>query len=767
MNLDLFRVFDIETSTHGKGIASPYTGEDWVVTVGTATKAGIFREMYFGREKPADGWLAPLLDAPTLVAHNMAFDLSFALHDNPYNAEAYRKWLLDGGVVWDTQIAEYVLRGMGQQDHQLSLDAVAPRYGGEVKEDAVKALWASGVSTEDIDREILSSYLEGDIRNTRLTYEGQLALARRHPKQFMQALLLDMRARMASLRYQVNGLRVDKPRGLLMAKTLQRKLDELDESLRANIPAEVRDTFNWNSIYHRSALLFGGYIDVPATEYRLKDGTYTLEAGHPDQAYVQMEISTPFMRGTEPVLHKSGKNAGKPKVSKTKVDDPAKPKTRKGLRPVMLPGLAEPSSDWALSTPGLYQTGSEIIAELGGRVGAPAFLKDLAARGGLAKDLGTYFITRETKPDGTVVEKGMLTMVYPDGCIHPQTMHCTTVTGRLSGKQPNPQNFPRGDKSQAKLLFRSRFEDGVILSADFTSLEVYCQATLTACPQLLEDLNAGMDMHTIRVGQVYGVPYDQAIRLTKGYSEDGKYHPADPVWEQRRTEAKPVSFQRAYGAGAPKIARATGLPLETVEAIIAAEEARYPEVGEYFERLQTAIEARHVEDPAKVVRHPERPQVVVRLGHSLNRAEDGRVYTYPSSPAPEFQLRHGKTWSISPTIVKNYRVQGTGASWMKAAMYLLDREVANRPHWVGKVLPVSTVHDALYLDVHPDFVQEALPVLAACMRAATSLMHTLWRWPAKIQVPAVVSMGPSMGEQEEIPDIPELHLTFQLDKDFL
>src|SRR5690606_4256827 len=95
-----------------------------------------------------------------LVGFNIKFDLLHALQDSD-NVEAWMDWVAGGGMVWDCQLAEYLLNGMGQKDHMLSLDEVAPRYGGSVKVDEVKALWAAGVNTCDIDRTLLERYLAG------------------------------------------------------------------------------------------------------------------------------------------------------------------------------------------------------------------------------------------------------------------------------------------------------------------------------------------------------------------------------------------------------------------------------------------------------------------------------------------------------------------------------------------------------------------------------------------------------------------------------
>src|SRR5690606_33231401 len=123
----------------------------------------------------------------------------------------------------------------------------------------------------------------------------------------------------------------------------------------------------------------------------------------------------------------------------------------------------------------------------------------------LSKDLTTYYIT---EPEEGGEAKGMLTLVGPDGIIHGSINMTSTVTGRFSASNPNLQNIPRGDTSDIKSVFTSRFKDGVIGQSDFKSLEVYIQAMLTEDAQLIADLRSGLDMHCARLSTAENMPYE-------------------------------------------------------------------------------------------------------------------------------------------------------------------------------------------------------------------------------------------------------------------
>ena len=372
------------------------------------------------------------------------------------------------------------------------------------------------------------------------------------------------------------------------------------------------------------------------------------------------------------------------------------------------------------------------------------FLKDLSRRTGLAKDLSTYFIKYDESKQQHV---GMLTLVQPDSIIHHSINHTSTVTGRFSSTSPNLQNIPKGNKSKVKQVFRSRFEGGKIIQSDFTALEIYIQAILTGDKQLIKDLVEGLDMHCARVASVYHIPYEEAFRLCKVEEVD--------EWPYRRTKAKVFSFQRAYGAGAALIAESTGMTREEVDALIEAEELRYPEIERFYFRIGAAIEASK-RGIRKTIPHPDYPAKQVELRTGYYRTPDNTLYAYIEQPSPKFVVDREGRWSgFSPTEIKNYVVQGEGAMWAKAAMWLVVRAYYARRNFDGKALLINQVHDACYADAHKDVAFEAAALLHACMEAASELMETYFGWNIPVHVPSDTMMGDSMAEEKKIEGIKE------------
>lgn len=788
-------VADIETTIHTsfKRKANPFDDRNWVVMAGWCTSENQKpMGVRLKQTQQQHEWFRLLLQTigqgGLLVGANIKFDLLHILKD-PACYEAWMDFVANGGNVWDVQLAEYLLDGQVQSSHMLSLDDLCVRYGLDTKVDEVKKLWEAGVPTEEIDPDLLSRYLlgedlidpmtgkptgqrrEGDIGNTREVFKRQIERAKKQGQS--RSILLNMGSLLATIEMERNGMYVDTALGHKLAEELRTSLALAKEELEQFLPADLPFEFNWTNRYHLSPLIFGGRVKYERRQYDLKSGLTTWDppgsGNNPtDYAYAQKDeehwvlvngetTNIPPSAGvradTDYAKFKGGKNAGEYKTKKVKVDDYTKPKSRMAEDYVVFPGFTKPRDEWASTTVGLYSVAEEVIEELGNRKDVP-FLVTLGKVTKMNKDLTTYFITEDPK---THERKGMLTLVQPDSIIHHSLNHTSTVTGRFSSSNPNLQNIPKGNKSAVKTVFVSRFgEDGVIGQSDFSSLEVYIQANLTHCSMLVQDLKSGVDMHVMRLSVKENMPYDEVYALCKG----DKY---DEAWDYKRTEAKVFSFQRAYGAGNPKIAASTGMKLEDVEALAAAEDARYPEIKEYFEKRAEEIRAARV-PTATHIPHPCNPAVVVQLGLARVRTPDGKLYTYREHPSMEFMFKKGVLASFMPTEIKNYEVQGEGGEWMKAAMWLAVRSYYARRNFGGKALLVNTVHDAMYADCHNSVRVEAMALMHACMEAASDFMEWYFKWPIDVPVPSDTVWGKSMAEENKFtePEFKKLAGDFRL-----
>lgn len=790
----MYNVWDVETTTayYMKRKASPFHPDNFVVASGWKRKGNESATgEYYGRGKRPFDWFTKLLkDTRFLVGFNIKFDLLYALKE-PQNLEAWMEYVADGGNVWDCQLAEHLLRGMEPDSHMMSMDDCVMTYGGNLKIDEVKALWEAGVDTLDIDEDLLMRYLIGDesglgdIGNTEKIFLGQMAKARASGQ--IKSIVMNMGSLLCSTEMERNGMFVDKPLGLKVAAELEVELAGITANLRQYLPEVLDFDFNWSNRYHLSPLIFGGKIKYEKRVPILtEDGKQAYVGKQEKHVYIKSKKSTTtdaegkvkITYGTmpyddwvtidhqpEPLRFTGGKQAGELKTVMVTVPDLTKPKSHMKDFYHEFPGVTEPKDAWKSSTPGLWSTKEEVITELGIR-NIP-FLKTLARVASLNKDLGTYYIRLDPK---TNEYKGMLTLVGIDSIIHHSINHSSTVTARFSSSNPNLQNISKGEfktaadgssflvGSQIKMVFVSRFgADGQIVQDDFTALEVYIQALLTNCKQLLEDLALGLDMHCVRVGQKEGISYDEAVLRCKG---DAEYRKTDGQsgkgpwegWAKKRTEAKVFSFQRAYGAGAKKISDSTGMAIEDVEALIKAEEERYPELAAYNAAKELRIKASR-KATSIFVPHPEVPGLNCQLGKGISTTPDGKVYSYRESPAPAWLIkRGGMAQSFSPTEIANYEVQGAGGEWAKAAMWLAVRAFYKAKNFGGLALLVNQVHDALYADCHKDKLVVASATLHAAMLESNTFMEWYFGWTVKVPVPAVCSHGDNMMQEKGYDD---------------
>ena len=143
----------------------------------------------------------------------------------------------------------------------------------------------------------------------------------------------------------------------------------------------------------------------------------------------------------------------------------------------------------------------------------------------------------------------MLTCVQKwDHIVHHSLNHTNTKTTRLSANNPNMQNVTRADfdastgeyKSEVKAIFVSRFgDDGEMLEADYSQLEVVVQGLLSLDDNLCKDLINRVDFHCKRVALKNSVSYEFALEHCKN-AECDDY----AKWKKERTKCKIFSFQR-------------------------------------------------------------------------------------------------------------------------------------------------------------------------------------------------------------------------------
>lgn len=757
-----YLVFDCETETHHshKRKSNPFDPRNYVVLRGWKKEGDTQCSYQRFDGKTPDNYLRIDDDVDVLVGHNIKFDLLYEMANHNPDLKAFFK---RGGRVWCSQYCEYLLNAQQQKYQMNSMDDIAESYGGRTKVGGLKAMWDAGILTSAIDPDLLLDYLigteeegrnSGDIGNTEKIYLGQIKAA--EELGMTQAIRLRMDGLCATTDMEYNGLKIDMRRAKVDLARLTAKQAEVKAVLdqyTAAIPAEVG--FNWNSRIHASCILYGGtikyekqdtYLDPETGELARKwevRSEYILEDGTTSFTWDGKEFGTDSQgnRTARAVRNKGGKNKGEVKTKQVRYKGELKVKYQEFF--YELPGYTEPDpDDLSETTDGkggpIYSTAGEVIERLAKR--DVPFLKALGQNQDLNKEIGTYYIKYDERKKQHV---GMLTCVQPsDWIVHHSLNHCSTITSRLSSNNPNMQNLPRADKdgdgnakSEIKALFVSRFgDDGEMVEADYSQLEVVVQGLLSLDKALCRDLIDKIDFHCKRVALKHSISYQDAVIWCKdeNHSEYAK-------WKKERTKAKIFSFQRAYGAGATLIAAETGMDIEEVKDMIAKEDAAYPGVVKFNQAVENECTS-----TAEPFRDPERGFRVFRRG--TWQAPTGTVYTWRSYDAPAFLRQKGITDTFKPTELKNYPVQGTGGEIVQIILGLLWRWFVSTDNFNGLAFLVNTVHDCVWADTHKSVRPRVANGIKVIMESVPAVLKRYFNIDCPVPFPVEVECGPNMLE---------------------
>ena len=797
-------VLDLETENNPYygAVASPRHPDNYVVAVGQALDTNPFDGEITGAyytERPAK-WLTIPDDVWLLVAHNAPFELDWMLCQE--NAEI-TKFLARGGRIFCTAYAEYLLTN--QQETYPSLDATAPKYGGTHKVDGVKILWEQGNLTSQIDKALLMEYLigpEGDIENTRKTFYGQYAML--VARGMWDMALVRMEGLLFNCYAMQSGLHVDRKIAFDELELINTDLDTITQhfyKFRQHIPEYVQ--FKDSSDYHMSAWLYGGPI-----KYKIRDTWFEDDGVTPKYENAKcMKFGDTFVTIPEGGItaeqfqacvqqhgavdrSKAGKNKGQPREHTVKtaavkqrwydrVFD-CKPLLDLNLLPNDI--QKEFRQEFAgkrklVDESPVYSTGTDAIEMLSKRKEFPEeqreLLELLLKYAKLDKDAGTYYLREVKDEEGNVVKQsGMLQYLTPQSIVYHTLNATATVTTRLSGTKPNMQNIPRGDTSNVKNMFTSRFDsevwlsyanqsglisdvlfcecmnnisagirNGAVLEADYSALEVVALAAFSKDKALIKALLEGIDMHCMRLSKKLGEPYESVLLKCKD-----EHHPEHKAYKTMRTDIKPPSFAYQYGATAAGIAFATGCTIEYAEEFIANEKALFPDVESFYED----VVFREIENNTTMHREQTENGGWRVYKRGVWRSPGGTCYEFRQYPKTVWANgQKVDTMQFKPTQMRNYPIQGESGFFVQGIAGLVVRWLLSRGFFGGKVFIINQVHDALYLDVHVTVLSEVASTIKQIMESVPEFYKPLG-YDLCVPFPVEVEAGPSMNDKEKV-----------------
>jgi DNA polymerase I len=275
-----------------------------------------------------------------------------------------------------------------------------------------------------------------------------------------------------------------------------------------------------------------------------------------------------------------------------------------------------------------------------------------------------------------------------DGRIHTNFRQALAATGRLSSIDPNLQNIPT--RSEAGRRIRRAFVPrggSILLSADYSQIELRVLAHLSGDPTLTEAFSRGEDIHSRTASEILGIPPEK-------------------LDAEARRLAKVINFGIIYGMGPQRLAGQLGIPF--------AEASDY--IKRYFERL---------------------PGVRSWLDGTLEEARDrGYVTTMYGRRRYLPELRGGQSGARAQAerIAINTPIQGSAADLIKVAMVRLHSTIADQK-LAARIL--LQVHDELLVEVENDALEKAGDAVRREMEGVAAL-----RVPLRVDLKA----GPNWAE---------------------
>ena len=259
------------------------------------------------------------------------------------------------------------------------------------------------------------------------------------------------------------------------------------------------------------------------------------------------------------------------------------------------------------------------------------------------------------------------------GKIHTTFNQSLTATGRLSSTNPNLQNIPiRTQKGrEIRRAFVPSAAGGLIISADYSQIELRLMAHMSGDPHLIDAFNRNMDIHTATAAKVFNVAEDE-------------------VTKEQRSRAKTANFGIIYGISAFGLSQRLGMTRTDSKNLIEEYFASYPKVKEYMNNMiATAKEKGYVET----------------------------IYGRKRF-LPEINSRNAVVRSFSERNAINAPLQGSAADIIKVAMINIFRRLALEGLSSKMILQV---HDELVFDTVPGEEQQIAAIVTQEMENVIKL----------------------------------------------
>ena len=309
-----------------------------------------------------------------------------------------------------------------------------------------------------------------------------------------------------------------------------------------------------------------------------------------------------------------------------------------------------------------------------------AELLRLSGRHAIVADVLEYRNARKLK--SVYVDQLPDTVNPKTGRVHTHYSQSWTATGRIQSNHPNLQTIPiRKERGRdIRAAFVARDDDHLLLSADYSQIELRVMAELSGDEAMLEAFQSGEDIHRITAAKVYKVD-------------------AEDVTREMRDKAKTVNFGIIYGISAFGLQQRLNIPRAEANELIKNYFAKYPGVQTYIDKtIALAKKNGYVATPTGRRRYIR--DINSKSKTVVNAAE---------------------------RLAMNSPIQGTAADILKLAMIKVHRMLREEGFQTKMLL---TVHDELVFDMPKVEKDDVMPRIEHAMTSAFSM-----------KVPIVVEMG--------------------------
>lgn len=277
-----------------------------------------------------------------------------------------------------------------------------------------------------------------------------------------------------------------------------------------------------------------------------------------------------------------------------------------------------------------------------------------------------------SKLQSTYVE-GLQKVISKDHRIHTRFNQTLAQTGRLSSVDPNLQNIPIRLEEGRKIrkAFKPTSKDSVILSADYSQIELRVLAHITQDESLKHAFINGHDIHTATAMKVFNIESDQVDSLM-------------------RRQAKAVNFGIVYGISDYGLSQSLGITRKKAKAFIDDYLASFPGVKQYM---------------SDIVKDAKAQGYVETLLH--------RRRYIPDITSRNFNLR-----SFAERTAMNTPIQGSAADIIKLAMVKFSEKIKETKYHAKLLLQV---HDELIFEIPKSEVEDFSKFVEEIMEQALVL----------------------------------------------